>query len=376
MKRSGIQNVCRNSFAHIGISELTHTFSQTPSQAADWKKLLAKSIVTAEQLAKRFPLDPDQIRKVTNQYPMRINPYYLSLMQYPGDPLWKQAVPDMAEIQDSQGTDDPLCEENQSPVGGLIHRYPDRAVFLISSQCAMFCRHCMRKRRVGLPFSVTEKNIRAGLEYIRKQRKIRDVILSGGDPLLLEEEKLKEILAEIRGMSHVEIIRIHTRIPCTLPQRITPELVQMLKNFHPLYVNTHFNHPDEITPQAALACTMLADAGIPLGCQTVLLKGVNDSPETMKKLMHRLLQIRVKPYYIHQGDKVRGTGHFHTSLETGLKIMEALRGHTSGMAVPQYMIDLPGGGGKIPLLPEYVVKKEADAWHIRNYEGKTVTYPL
>ncbi|MEZ4525658.1 MAG: radical SAM protein [Desulfobacterales bacterium] len=236
---------------------MTHTFSQTPSQAADFGKTgWQKSIVTAEQLAKRFPLDPDQIRKVTNQYPMRINPYYLSLMQYPGDPLWKQAVPDMAEIQDSQGTDDPLCEENQSPVGGLIHRYPDWAVFLISSQCAMFCRHCMRKRRVGLPFSVTEKNIRAGLEYIRKQRKIRDVILSGGDPLLLEDEKLKEILAEIRGMSHVEIIRIHTRIPCTLPQRITPELVQMLKNFHPLYVNTHFNHPDAGNHTgAALACT-------------------------------------------------------------------------------------------------------------------------
>ncbi len=359
-----------------GTSELNFPFFQNQLTSAHWKELLADSIVTADQLSKRFALDPDQIRQVTDRYPMRINPYYLNLIQHPGDALWKQAVPDIAEIQDNQGTDDPLCEENQSPVPGLIHRYPDRVVFLISSHCAMFCRHCMRKRRVGHPFTVTEKNIRAGIEYIGKQKKIRDVILSGGDPLLLEDEKLREILAEIRAMSHVEIIRIHTRIPCTLPQRITVELVQMLKNFHPLYINTHFNHPDEITPQSALACGLLADAGIPLGCQTVMLKGVNDSPEIMKKLMSKLLQIRVKPYYIHQGDKVRGTGHFHTSLETGLEIMDALRCHTSGMAVPQYMIDLPGGGGKIPLLPEYVVKKEADVWHIRTYEGKMVEYPL
>ncbi len=307
---------------------------------------------------------------------MRINPYYLSLIRSAGDPLWKQAVPDIAELRDFLETDDPLTEEKQSPVPGLIHRYPDRVVFLVSSRCAVFCRHCMRKRKVGHPFVVTEKTIRDGILYIRENRAVRDVILSGGDPLLLEDEPLRDILEQIHGISHVETIRIHTRVPCTLPQRITPELAGMLKRFHPLFINTHFNHPDEITPEATLACSRLADAGIPLGCQTVLLKGVNDRPEIMVRLMRKLLSIRVRPYYIHQGDLVRGTGHFHTSVSKGLEIMAALRGHVSGMAVPQYMIDLPGGGGKIPLLPEYILEKRPDLWRIRTWDGRIVEYPL
>ncbi|QTA78027.1 L-lysine 2,3-aminomutase [Desulfonema limicola] len=342
----------------------------------DWKILLSSSIVTPEQLASCFPIPKEDISQVTARYPMRINPYYLSLIQKKDDPLWKQAVPDIAEIQDHQNIEDPLSEEDQSPVPNLIHRYPDRVILLVSTRCALFCRHCMRKRKVGNPFAVTDKTIDQGMEYIKKTPAVRDVILSGGDPFLLDDEKLQSILQEIHSISHVEIIRIHTRIPCTLPQRITPGLVQMLRQFHPLYINTHFNHPDEITPESSSACALLADAGIPLGCQTVLLKGVNDTPEIMKLLMKKLLSIRVKPYYIHQADFVQGTGHFHTSLETGLDIMKNLRGYMSGMGVPQYMIDLPGGCGKIPLLPEYIIKKSSGLWHIKTFDGKIVDYPV
>ncbi len=341
-----------------------------------WKKLLSSAITTAEELSRHLPIDREKIEKVIARYPMRINSYYLSLIRHQGDPLWKQAIPDIAEIEDTWGDDDPLTEEAQSPVPNLIHRYPDRAVFLISSECAMFCRYCMRKRKIGHPFVVNDHTIDAGIRYIRDHTDIRDMILSGGDPLLLDDERLKTTLTQLRAIPHVEIIRIHTRIPCTLPQRITPELCDMLKAFHPLYINTHFNHPDEITPQSSMACAMLANAGIPMGCQTVLLKGVNDDPEIMKRLMQKLMSIRVKPYYIHQSDLVRGTGHFHTHPEKGLEIIEKLRGHTSGLCVPHFMIDLPGGGGKIPLLPEYVQKKEPHRWLIRNYEGKSFEYPI
>ncbi|MCP4107103.1 MAG: KamA family radical SAM protein [Desulfobacteraceae bacterium] len=316
------------------------------------------------------------LKQVIERYPMRINPYYLSLIRSPGDPIWKQAVPDIAEMNDPYGTDDPLSEEKQSPVPNLIHRYPDRVVFLVSAQCAVFCRYCMRKRKVGSAFAVTDKTIRAGLDYIQNNTKIRDVILSGGDPLLLDDDLLYDILKKIRSMSHVQIIRIHTRVPCTLPHRVTSDLADILKKFHPLYINTHFNHPCEITPESTAACNILADAGIPLGCQTVLLKGVNDNPEIMKRLMHQLLMIRVKPYYIHQLDLAHGTSHFRTSPETGLDIMNNLRGHTSGMCVPHFMIDLPGGGGKIPLVPEHVTERKQDKWIIKNYEGKIYEYSI
>ncbi len=318
---------------------------------------------------------------------MRINRYFLSLIRTPYDPIWKQVIPDIAELDDYSNTgnnlkklsfleDDPLYEERQSPVPNLIHRYPDRVVFLVSGQCALFCRYCMRKRKVGDSYAITNESINAGLEYIQKKKEIRDVILSGGDPLMLDDESLCKILKEVRSIPHVEIIRIHTRIPSAFPMRITHNLANMLKAFHPLYINTHFNHPDEITAESAQACSILADAGIPLGCQTVLLKGVNDNPSVMKQLMQKLLMIRVRPYYIHHPDLIRGTGHFHPSLEKGLAVMQSLRGHISGIGVPQYMIDLPGGGGKIPLLPEYIIKKKPETWFIRNYEGKIFEYPL
>jgi lysine 2,3-aminomutase len=286
-------------------------------------------------------------------------------------------VPDPAELTDTLPTDDPLAEEALSPVPNLIRRYPDRVVFMVSAQCAILCRHCMRKRKAGKSsWPVNEESIRQGIQYIRKHPEIREVILSGGDPLMLEDENLETILSELRAIEHVEILRIHTRIPGALPQRVTPELVQMFSRFHPLYVNIQFNHPDEITPESSAACGILADAGIPLGCQSVLLKGVNDDLEIMKKLMQKLLQIRVKPYYIHQADWVRGTGHFHTPLEKGLEIMAGLRGYFSGMGIPHYMIDLPGGGGKIPLLPEYILRKSPKIWYIRSYDGKIAEYPL
>jgi len=343
---------------------------------SDWKAILAASVVTADQLVRYLPVAKEQIQQVIQRYPLRINPYYLSLICEPHDPIWKQAVPDIAEIGEQEGIADPLLEEAHSPVPNLIHRYPDRVVFLVSGQCAVYCRYCMRKRKVGDPFLITGQTIAAGLEYIREHPEVRDVILSGGDPLLLDDGDLHRILEHIRSIAHIEIIRIHTRVPCTLPQRITTNLAQILKAFHPLFINIHINHPREITDASGSACHMLADAGIPLGCQTVLLKGVNDDAAVMKSLMQKLLKIRVKPYYLHHPDLVRGTRHFQTGLDVGLKIMDALRGHTSGLCVPHYMVDLPGGGGKIPLLSEYVIDKKPERWLIRNYAGKVYEYPI
>ncbi|MDM8516393.1 KamA family radical SAM protein [Desulfobacterales bacterium HSG16] len=348
----------------------------------DWKSLVSSSIRNPEKLASFFPPDTKRedmrkIDEVITRYPMQINPYYMSLIKGPDDPVWKQAVPHIAEITDFHATDDdPLCEEDQSPVPNLVHRYPDRVLFLVSARCAVYCRHCMRKRKVGHPATINSDTIEAGIAYIREHEKIQDVLLSGGDPLMLEDEDIYKILTEVRNISHVETIRIHTRTPCTLPQRITPELCRMLKKFHPLYVNTHFNHPAEITTESKRACEMLADSGIPTGCQTVLLKGVNDDAEVMISLMKKLISIRVRPYYIHQTDMVRGTGHFHVPVAEGLGIMQKLRGHVSGICVPQFMIDLPGGGGKIPLLPEYIVEKSKKKWLIKNFEGEIFEYPL
>ena len=341
------------------------------------KDLFAGSLVTPESLAGIFSIDPKVIMRVTRKYPMRINPYFLSLIQNPKDPIGKQVIPDLAELDpETFLSPDPLWEEPQSPVPNLIHRYPDRVVFMVSSQCAIYCRHCMRKRRLGQEKQVPESVIAKGIEYIRSTPAVRDVILSGGDPLMLSNDRLEQILSLIRQIPHVEIIRIHTRIPCALPQRVDKSLTDMLKQFHPLYMNIQFNHPDEITPQSTAACAALADAGIQLGSQTVLLKGVNDNPEVMMTLMQRLLQIRVRPYYLHHADAVEGTRHFRTSIETGLEIMRYLRGRLSGMGVPQYMIDLPGGGGKIPLLPEYVLESGPHELKVRNFEGRVFTYPL
>lgn len=339
-----------------------------------WERSLATSITSLKELADRYHIHIEPLEPVVERYPMRITRYYMGLIQEVDDPIWRQCVPDQSELEDNHLPADPLNEAELSPVPGVIHRYPDRVVLLVSSACPTFCRFCMRKRRIGSHGVLkTGNQIDGGLKYIERTPAIRDVILSGGDPLLLSDEELEDILARLRKISHLEIIRINTRMPVTLPDRITLRLCRMLKRYHPLYVNTHFNHPLEITPKSARACAMLADAGIPLGNQTVLLKGVNDDPEVMKRLMQKLLTIRVRPYYIHQMDLVRGTGHFRTSVEQGLKIMAGLRGHTSGMATPYYVIDLPGGKGKVPILPDDV-KRRGQTFLLRNYLGEIIEY--
>ena len=347
------------------------------SRGEPWQVLLRRSVTTLEGLTRYLPdVDLRGLADVIRRYPMAINPYYLELITGRGNGLYQQAVPDARETSVKAGFRDPLGEERLSPVPGLTHKYPDRVLFLISSRCAMYCRFCNRKRKVGQASMVTDETIREGLAYIRHTPTVRDVLLSGGDPLLLEDQKLYDILSRLRAISHVEIIRIGTRVPCTLPQRVTPALVKLLKAFHPLYVNTHFNHPSEITPQAARACTRLADAGIPLGCQTVLLKKVNDDASTMTQLMRKLVAIRVRPYYLFQADLTEGTAHFWTPLQKGTEIMEALQGYTSGLCVPRLMIDLPGGGGKIPLTPDYILKRSENELLVRNYRGEPYVFPL
>ena len=343
---------------------------------ASWKKILSQSITTPDALPTSIDIDRSLLQKVISRYPMRINPYYLSLIKEKDDPVYKQCVPDLREITNEAGVNDPLNEEGCSPVPGLTHRYPDRVLFLISSCCAMYCRFCNRKRKVGRSSMVTRSSIREGLSYIRGHREIRDVLLSGGDPLLLENRELFHILRDLRSNTHVEIIRIGTRVPCTLPQRVTPQLANMLGSFQPLYINTHFNHPDEITPESSFACYRLADAGIPLGCQTVLLKGVNDNPEVIRRLMQKLLTIRVRPYYLFQADPARGTAHFWTPLNRGLEIMASLQGHTSGLCLPHFAVDLLGGGGKVPLLPDYVMERDGQVLVAKNYLGKKYLHPV
>jgi len=336
----------------------------------NWKEILAKSIVSVDQLERYFKVDSAALRNVTTIYPMRINPYFLSLIQKENDAIWKQAIPNVQEIENDSYSVDPLFEEMQSPVPNLIHRYPDRVLFLVSNQCAMFCRFCMRKRRLGSSHRISSKRINDGLSYIRGNRNITEVILSGGDPLLLDDEVIQWILTRLRAIPHIGIVRIHTRAPASLPQRVTGALVDIIKKFHPVYINTHFNHPAEITEVAASACMRLADAGIPLGCQTVLLKGVNDNEAVMRELMLKLLKLRIRPYYIHHADIVKGTAHFRTSIQTGLEIMNRLQTDISGLCDPAYMIDLPGGYGKIPLQAEYL-KKEYSKTISGNLKGET-----
>jgi len=340
----------------------------------DWQTILKQSINHPTELPAHLVRDPEGMTRTAAVYPMRINPYYLDLIRSIDDPLWRQAVPDARELADQVCMADPLGEEDLSPVPNLIHRYPDRALFLVHSRCAMYCRFCTRKRKVGTArMTISSETIAAGLDYLKKTPKIRDVLISGGDPLLLEDDALEEILARLREIPSIAIIRIGTRVPCVLPMRITERLTTMMKKFHPLYINTHFNHPTEITPEAAMACDRLADAGIPLGCQTVLLRGVNNDSLVMRDLMYGLLSIRVKPYYIFQGDMTQGTDHFRTRIQQGLDIMRSLIGHTSGLAVPTFALDAPGGGGKIPLLPEYI-KQTGDRLVFNNFRDREYTY--
>ena len=348
----------------------------------EWQKHLSGSVVKVEDLP-FIPESPeyrDKLERVAEVFPIRINSYFLNQIKNENDPLWKQVVPTLEELDDfilndSPLVSDPLNEEGNMPVPELIHRYPDRVLLMINNQCPVICRFCTRKRKVGFPGIVTRDTLRQGIEYIGSHPEVRDVILSGGDPLLVPDKELERVLSDLRAIPHLEIIRIGTRVPGTLPQRVTPELCTMLKKYHPLYFNMHFNHPDELTPEVEKACNMLADTGIPLGSQTVLLKGVNDDSETMRKLMQKLLKVRVKPYYLFQTDMALGTDHFRTDVQKGLDLISDLQGHTSGMGVPYFVIDAPGGGGKVRLLPDTVIEHNENEVVIKNYEGKLFRYP-
>lgn len=341
----------------------------------EWQRLLQGSLRKPEEIAQHFGLDVEEVRRIARAFKIQITPYYAGLIKERGDAMWRQLVPDPAELKADTGVADPLHEDKDSPVPSIVHRYPDRCLFLVSHSCASYCRFCTRKRKVGDPSKIHPRYIEDGLAYIRSHSEIRDVVISGGDPLMLSDRKLEAIVKAVRAVPHVEIIRIGTRAPCVLPQRITEKLVAMLKKYHPLYMNVHFNHPDEITPESSRALNLLADAGIPLGNQTVLLKGVNDDPVVMRRLMQKLLSVRVRPYYIYQADYVSGTEHLRTTVEKGLEIMENLRGWTSGLAVPYYCIDAPGGGGKIPVLPKYLQSISDEQVVLRNYAGETFVYP-
>jgi lysine 2,3-aminomutase len=348
----------------------------------DWQWQIANRVRTADQLEKFLLLTPQEKTATSGlqtKLPMAVTPYYLSLLVGHGADyaLRRTVVPVIDEFMKMPGEDDdPLGEEGQSPVPGLVHRYPDRVLFLALDFCSTYCRYCTRSRVVGhgrLFFN--RRRLETALEYIRRTPSIRDVLLSGGDPLTLGDARLDWLLTRLRQIKHVEIIRIGTKIPAVLPQRITPQLVRMLRRHHPLWMSLHFTHPDECTPEAYRACQRLADAGIPLGSQTVLLNRINDSVDTMRALVHHLLQMRVRPYYLYQCDPISGSAHFRTPVEKGIEIIRGLRGFTSGYAIPTYVIDAPGGGGKIPLSPDYCQGRDGDKIILKNYENKLFQYP-
>lgn len=354
-----------------------------PIDWEDWHWQINHRIRTRQELAQVINLTSDEeegIRQASGRLSVAITPYWASLFDPddPNCPIRRQAVPVKAEsIIAPHEMVDPCAEDRDSPAPHLVHRYPDRVLLLATEHCAVYCRHCTRRRLVGEEHKNEDLNagrFDAAIDYIKANRKIRDVLISGGDPLIMEDAVLEELLQKIRSISHVEFLRIGTRVPVTLPQRITEDLIKMLKKYSPLWMSIHFNHPKEITKRCKMACDMLADAGIPLGSQTVLLKGINDRPYIMKRLMHELLQIRVRPYYIYQCDPVRGTQHFRTPVAVGINIIEKLRGHTSGYAVPTYVIDGPGGGGKIPIGPNYILSQAKGKYVLRNYKGKIYTY--
>lgn len=350
----------------------------------DYKWQLKHSVKTIESFQKltgiKFDKDQkSQIEETLAKFPLSITPYYASLInrkEYENDPIFRQAFPDPSElIINKHDMRDPLSEEKDSPVPGVTHRYPDRVLFEISNTCAMYCRHCTRKRKVGDVDSIpTKKELLKGIKYIKDTPKVRDVLLSGGDPFMLSDNYLDWILTEVQKIPHVEIVRIGTRIPVVLPYRITDDLIKVLKKHHPLWVNTHFNHPREMTGSAKRALAKLADAGIPLGNQSVLLAGINDCPRIMKSLVHKLVQNRVRPYYMYQCDLSEGLSHFRTPVGKGIEIIENLIGHTTGFAVPTYVIDAPGGGGKIPVMPNYIISWSTNKVVLRNYEGTITTY--
>jgi lysine 2,3-aminomutase len=348
----------------------------------DWQWQIRNRIRHLDQLERMLSLShPERsaVEMIQSKLPVGITPYFMSLLSKDDacDPLRRTVVPTTAEFTTGPGeADDPLGEDEQSPVPGLVHRYPDRVLLLVLDFCSTYCRYCTRSRVVGHgAIYPSRSRLERAIDYIRSTPAVRDVLISGGDPLTLNDERLGWLLSRLREIPHVEIIRIGTKVPAVLPQRITPSLVRMLRRHHPVWMSLHFTHPAECTPEAYRACERLANAGIPLGSQTVLLKGINDSVETMKALCHHLLRMRVRPYYIYQCDPISGSGHFRTPVNTGLEIIRGLRGFTTGYAVPTYVIDAPGGGGKIPLMPNYVEGREGDDLLLRNYCDRSYRYP-
>ncbi len=374
---------------HFSVSPIADSFRKrvyskaTKSEWNDWHWQLHHRIQELDELARIIELSDDERTAIVNHtghLPLAITPYYASLLEEknPLQPLRRTVVPVNAEYCRTNGeAEDPLGEENDTPVAGVVHRYPDRALVLVTGFCSTYCRYCTRSRMVGNHNGncFNEDCLEQAIAYIEKTPAVRDVLLSGGDPLTLSDRKLEWILSRLRRIPHVEFLRIGTKVPVVLPQRISLTLTRMLKRYHPLWVSIHITHPDELTPEVVQACSRLADAGIPLGSQTVLLAGVNDDVVTMRRLVHGLLRMRVRPYYLYQCDPIPGSSHFRTPVEKGLEIIQALRGFTTGYAVPNYVIDSPGGGGKIVLLPEHVVGRDGDDLLLRNYQGTIYRYP-
>jgi len=353
----------------------------TDEQWNDWKWQVKNRIETLEDLKKYVKLTAEEeegVRKTLSTLRMAITPYYLSLIDPndPHDPVRRQCIPTALEThQAAADLLDPLHEDEDSPTPGLTHRYPDRVLFLITDMCSMYCRHCTRRRFAGQTDNECGPDrIEKALEYIEKTPTVRDVLLSGGDALMVSDKKLEYIISRLRQIPHVEIVRLGTRTPVVCPQRITPELCDMLKKYHPIWINTHFNHPNEVTAESRRACEMLANAGIPLGNQSVLLRGVNDCVHVMKNLVHELVKMRVRPYYIYQCDLSMGLEHFRTPVSKGIEIIEGLRGHTSGFCIPTFVVDAPGGGGKTPVMPQYVISQAPGKVVLRNFEGVITTY--
>lgn len=353
----------------------------TDEEWNDWHWQVRNRIQTIEDLQKYVNLDQDEINtigSVLSSFRMAITPYYLTLMNPDNkkDPIRLQAVPALEEMHIGlHDLEDPLHEDGDSVIPGLTHRYPDRVLFLVTDMCSMYCRHCTRRRFAGAKDTGSKMDhVDQAIDYIKNHKEINDVLLSGGDALLISDERLEYIISRLREIDHVGVIRIGSRTPVVMPQRITPKLVNMLKKYHPIWINTHFNHSKELTPESKKAVDLMADAGIPLGNQSVLLKGVNDCVNVMKKLVKRLIAIRVRPYYIYQCDLSQGIEHFRTPVSKGIEIIEGLRGHISGIAVPTFVVDAPGGGGKIPVMPNYVISQAPGKTILRNYEGMITTY--
>lgn len=361
--------------------ERLQALSRKEWQHDDWRWQMSHRLTSLDDLQTLWPeWGPSEEQKaVARRYPFALTPYYMSLMENPGptDPIGRMAVPQAAEMHDNPALfRDPLTEEPNSPVPGLVHRYPDRVVLLLNGLCPVYCRHCTRKRLVGIEVAAASRSqIQGWVDYLRRTPSVKDVILSGGDPLTLSDERLEEVLSAVRSVSSVEIIRIGTRIPVLMPMRVTPELCSMLSKYHPVWIVTHFNHPAELSPLAERACLRLLEAGCPVNNQAVLLRGVNDHPDIMEDLLRHLMRIRVRPYYLHQCDLIQGIEHLRTPISRGIEIMEALRGRLGGLAIPQYVVDLPQGGGKVPILPNYILSMSPTKTILRNFEGRIVAYP-